>query len=326
MSAADDEFLGIDLFAEIRALQRETAPAHKATMKSTAKNVEPPASSDDGTSHDAVNRDHMIFSDSSCSVVESPSLIEAYRRYWAIQSFDDDKRTIRWAENRQKDFMSPLDVSRKELNAICNQRPVTFEGLRCPRCSEQVWIRSRREAVEAIYSPKDYCGNCWRSYWVEMEQRTNREREERQLEAQKQERKLRKVFESTSCDDSHTSECLKLLSTSALELYLDLKQKSDNPERGFGGEWLPSDPVYLVDPWFERPQDFAYHGRGPDLFSLSRHRLIEPEQLHGFVMLTQHGLIDPEGLPHVAWVVHRVLDGFPVAEEVQRHLQESMLP
>ncbi|WP_413456493.1 hypothetical protein ACLQ8T_16445 (plasmid) [Glutamicibacter sp. FR1] len=322
MSAADDEFLGVGLFTEIRTLQRGTVAEPQPITKFAAKNVEDHARSNDGTTHDAVDRDYMIFSDSSGFMTAPHSHVEAYRRYWAIQSFDDDGQTIRWVESRQKDFMTPLNVSRKELNAICRERPVTFKGLRCPRCNEPVRIHSRREAVDAICSPSGYCGSCWRSYWDELVQRNDRERDERMLESQKQERKLRRVFESTSCEDSHLSECLKLLSTSALELYLDLKQKSDNPEQGFYREELPGHSVYLINPWLERPQDLAYQDRGPDLFSLSRHRLIEPERLNGFVTLTQHGLIDPKGLPHVAWVVHSAPDGFPVEEEVQRLLRE----
>ncbi|WP_418908733.1 hypothetical protein [Glutamicibacter endophyticus] len=93
MSAADDEFLGVGLFTEIKALQRGAVAEPQPTKKFAAANVEDHAHSYEGTTHDVVDRDHMIFSESSGFMPAPHSHVEAYRRYWAIQSFDDDGRT-----------------------------------------------------------------------------------------------------------------------------------------------------------------------------------------------------------------------------------------
>lgn len=69
--------------------------------------------------------------------VEDPQRIESYRRYWAVEPWDPQKRKFVWQET-VKDILHDLKVTQGQMQSIVAKYPVQIVGIGCPGCGGPV--------------------------------------------------------------------------------------------------------------------------------------------------------------------------------------------
>jgi hypothetical protein len=267
-------------------------------------------------SHTRIEQARIILASDSELAGESEQRVEYYRRYWSIDSWDPDKKSLTW-KYTEAAILESTGTSSGKGRKVLQTHPIRVESVFCVGCGGPLWLYLRLQVRQVLRGTPVHCDSCIRARHQEAVQRA----EKRHRAIMREERKVRAAFKADLCADPVPERCVEALSDSQVGLYLKMAEAYRDKQNGW---WLPdwdSCSIVLSGPYSPTPSSNEYEGSGPDLYELARHRMIDPVgTLALSISLTTDGHIDPSGYPYVSWEVAEEIHSQPLFELISKRL------